>query len=161
VLFANITMEGYQCPAFLRHGCRLSGSVARQGYAGDGDALQGVSADSGGAAIGESRTYEDVTLSQIVGRDLGPYPIIACGYPDAPLRRLTLRDITVHHAEAATEADSPLPSNYNDAGYPGPRMFGSKLPAYGLFTRLVEDLVVENLRAIPAHGDPRPARRDA
>ena len=159
VLFSNITMEGYQCPALLRHGRRLSGNVARQGYAGIGDSLQGVSG-SGGAAIGESRIYEDVTLSQIAGHDLGPYPVIACGYPDAPLRRVTLRDITVHHAESATEAESPVPANFNDTGYPGPRMFGSKLPACGLFTRLVEDLVVENLRAIPATGDTRSLRYD-
>ena len=159
VLFSNITMEGYQCPALLRHGRRLSGNVARQGYAGMGDSLQGVSG-SGGAAIGESRTYEDVTLAQIIARDLGPYPIIACGYPEAPLRRITLRDITIHHAEAATEADSRVPDNFNEAGYPGPRMFGSKLPAHGLFTRLVEDLVVENLRAISFPGDTRPVRYD-
>ena len=160
VLFSNITMEGYQCPALLRHGRRLSGNVARQGYGGTGDSLQGAYG-SGGAAIGESRTYEDVTLSQIVARDLGPYPIIVCGYPEAPARRITLRDITVHHAEVVTEADSALPVDFNDKGYPGPGMFGTKLPASGLFTRLVEDLVVENLRTIPAAGDTRAVRYDA
>jgi len=158
VLVANLTMEGHQCPILLRHGRRLSGNVARQGYGGNGDSQQGVSAASGsGAAIGESRCYEDVTLSNIVARDIGPFPIIAVGYPEAPLRRVTLRDITVHHAEAASAEKSALPTDYNDRGYPGPRMFGSQLPAHGLFTHLVEDLVVENLRSLPAHGDPRPS----
>lgn len=162
VLVHNITMEGFQCAALLRHGNRLSGNVARQGYGGNGDSLQGVKSDSGsGARIGESRCYEDVTLSNIVARDIGPYPIIACGYPEAPLRRVTLRDITLHHAEAATPESAALPADFNDGGYPGPGMFsGSHLPAHGLFTRLCEDLVVENLRALPAPGDPRPTRHN-
>jgi polygalacturonase len=162
IVMNNITMEGLLCPILMRHGNRLSGTVARQGYGGDGDHTQGVNADSGtGAQVGESRCYEDVVLSNIIARDMGPFPVIAVGYPEAPLRRISLRDITVHHANAATEQSAFLPTHFNDGGYPGPGMFeGSHLPAHGLFTRHTEDLVCENFRASAAEGDARPVRYD-
>lgn len=162
VLVNNIVMEGLQCPLLLRHGNRLSGSVARQGYSGKGDASQGVKGTSGGgAAIRESRCYEDVTISNVIAREVGPFPIIAVGYPGAPLRRVTLRDITIRHAEAAPVGSSKIPEDFNDGGYPGPGMFaGSHLPAHGLFTRCVDDLVIDNLCSIPADGDRRQVRLD-
>ncbi len=161
ILLSNITMEGFQCPILLRHGNRLSGNVTRQGYGGTGDAEQGVTSSDIATTIVESRVYEDVSITNLVARDLGPYPIIACGYPGAPLRRVTLRDITLHHAIAGDADDMKLPEDYNDSGYPGPGMSCTRFPAHGLFTRFVEDLVVENLRTLAAEGEPRPARYDA
>ena len=131
--------------------------MARQGYGGDGDSLQGVSSDSGpGTEVNESRCYEDVSISNVVAHDIGPFPVIAVGYPGAPLRRITLRDITVRHTTASSLEESAIPEDFNDGGYPGPGMFdGSHLPAHGLFARHVDDLVVENFRSIAAEGDPR------
>lgn len=156
----NVTMEGFQCPILLRLGCRLSGNVSRQGYAGGGDEQQGVKApgSSTGTSIRESRVYEDVSISQITARDLGPYPVIVCGYPGAALRRVTLRDITLRHAEAGEPLDLNVPLDWNDRGYPGPGMFGTRLPAHGIVQRYAEDLVVDNFRSLPAPGDPRPER---
>lgn len=44
-------------------------------------------------------------------------------------------------------------------GYPGRGMYETTLPAYGLVTYFVQDLVVENFRAILAKGEVRPTEK--
>lgn len=156
VNFSNIVIDGFSCPILLRLGNRLSGSIAEQGFDGAADFERGVQNDENATPIQESKCFEDVSICQVTARNLGPYPIIAMGYPGAPLRRITLRDITLTHAEAAAPEESGLPTDYKDSGYPGPWTFDSKLPSHGIFTRGVENLTVENLQSTPASNDSRP-----
>lgn len=158
VLVQNIVMEDVNNPILARLGNRLSGSVARQGYGGEGDALQGVKAGGAGVKVTPSFIYEDLSISNVVARGVGPWPVIVAGHEGHPVRRVTLRDITINCGRPGSLVDLNTPPNWKADGYPGYGMFGTALPAYGLVTAFAEDLVVENFRAIPAPGDPRPER---
>ena len=65
VLVSNVTMEDVENPIHVRLGNRLSGNVARQGYGGKGDDLQGVTNKGEGAKINQELVLQDVTLSNI------------------------------------------------------------------------------------------------
>jgi len=150
----NIEMEGSQNPIFLRLGLRGSRSVALQGYGDGEDALQGVR--SGTTDIAPSKSsIESITFENIRGKNLGPYPIILCGCPGHPLRNIILRDIDLHFSRAGNTNDLKAPKEWNDKGYPMAAMFGTHLPAYGLFTRCIENLRQEGLRLHPAESEPR------
>lgn len=160
VIVSNITMEELDNPILVRLGNRRSGNVARQGYEGDGDASQGVKDDGKAARITGTPIYEDLIISNVIARNVGPWPVVVAGHEGAPVRRVTLRDITIHCGRPGTQADLDTPPNWQAKGYPGLGMFGTRLPAYGLVTAFAEDLAVENFRALPAPGEVRPARFD-
>ncbi|MEN1784100.1 MAG: glycosyl hydrolase family 28 protein [Bacteroidota bacterium] len=156
VSVSNITIEDVENPIHVRLGNRLSGNVARQGYQGNGDELQGVKNKGAGATITNEPVLEDVTLSNIKCYNVGPYPVIIAGYKDHPVTRVTLRDITVVLGKKGNQKDLETPPNWKADGYPGRGMYGTRLPAYGLVTYYTKDLVIENFRAIPKEGEPRP-----
>jgi hypothetical protein len=156
----DVEMEGLQNPIFLRLGMRGSRSVARQGYGGGEDERQGVAAgaDDGvdrSASIGR---IEDIHLGQICGRNLGPHPVILCGLPGHPMRRISMKSIELSFSRAGSVQDLIPPADWNDSGYPMALMFGSQLPAYGLVTRFVHDLRLQKIALHAAPGEPRPER---
>ncbi|MBK1879095.1 glycoside hydrolase family 28 protein [Pelagicoccus mobilis] len=158
VVISNITMEGLRNPILVRLGNRLSGNVAHQGYAGVGDDLQGVKNDGNGAQISGTPRYEDLIIANVIARNVGPWPVIVAGHEGAPVKRVTLRDITIHMGAAGTQEDLDTEPNWIADGYPGYGMFGTHLPAYGLVSAFTEDLVVENFNSFPAKGEIRPER---
>jgi polygalacturonase len=160
VIVSNITMEELDNPILVRLGNRLSGNVARQGYSGDGDAAQGVKEDGKATCISGKPIYEDLIISNVIARNVGPWPVVVAGHENAAVKRVTLRDITIHCGRPGTRADLDTPPNWQANGYPGLGMFGTHLPAYGLVTAFTQDLVIENFRAIPAPNEVRPARFD-
>lgn len=155
VMISNICMEDVQNPIHIRLGNRLSGNVARQGYGGTGDELQGVKPGDKSTKIQQQFILEDVTISNVMARNVGPYPVIVAGLEDNPVKRITLRDITIQCGTAGTKEDVSAPVNWKANGYPGRGMYGTHLPVYGLITNFTEGLVVENFRAIPAPGELR------
>jgi hypothetical protein len=161
---SDVLLEGYECPMIIKQGKRLSGSVARQGYASGGDGRQGINqlatVQGAGLPVTESKFFQDVTVSNLVGRDLGPYPIIVTGYPGAPLGRVLLRDVRLAHRVAPPADQVGLPTRYDDAAYTGPTMFGTHFPAHGLFTREAPGLVCHDFVSVPYPGDRRPDRYD-
>ena len=157
VIISNVTMEEVDNPILARLGNRFSGSVARQGDGGDGDDQQGVKDGGTSAEVTKQGVYEDLILQNIVARNVGPWPVIIAGNEDAPIRRVTLRDVTVICKRPGTQEDLDNEPNWQADGYPGRGMFETHLPAYGLVTNFTEKLVVEDFRAIPAEGECRPA----
>jgi len=160
VILQNIAMEGVDNPLLLRLGNRLSGSGTRQGYASDSDHLQGVQGTQVGVPLKPDLRLEDVTIQNLVATDVGPYPAIVAGILDYPVRRITLRDVTILSSRPGTKADLETPPSWRADMYPSRLMFQTCLPAYGLATAFTEDLVVDNFRAVPAEGEVRPARWD-
>jgi len=159
VMVSNVSMEDVENPIHIRLGNRLSGNVARQGYGGDGDKEQGVKTIEKGTTITNQFILEDVTLSNIMCRNVGPYPVIVAGFDGHPVKRITLRDITVVCGIAGTEKDLNTAPNLKANGYPGRGMYWTNLPAYGLFTYCTQDLVIENFRCTPAKGEVRPMEK--
>ena len=100
---------------------------------------------------------EDVIISNVLCKNVGPYPIIIAGHEGHPVKRITLRDITIICGRAGTQKDIDTPPTWKADGYPGRGMYGTSLPAYGLVSYYTEDLVIENFKAIPAIGELRPA----
>ncbi len=159
LMVSNVTMEDVENPIHIRLGNRLSGNVARQGYGGDGDKEQGVTNSDNSTAITKQFVLEDVSLSNIMCHNVGPYPVIVAGFEGHPVKRITLRDITVVCGIAGTEKDLNTAPNLKANGYPGRGMYSTNLPAYGLFTYYTQDLVIENFRCIPAQGEVRPMEK--
>lgn len=159
VMVSNVTMEDVENPIHIRLGNRLSGNIARQGYGGDGDNQQGIETNNKSTAITEQFILEDVTLCNIMCNNVGPYPVIVAGFEGHPVKRVTLRNITVLCAKAGTEMDLNTVPNLKANGYPGRGMYWTNLPSYGLFTYYTKDLVVDNFQCIPAKGEVRPKEK--
>jgi polygalacturonase len=98
---------------------------------------------------------EDISISDIVATGAGRASSVT-GVPGFPVRRITLQNIRVSakgggSAELARKEVPELENKYPDAD-----MFGD-LPAYGLFTRHAEVLVLDNVHFHLEKPDARPA----
>jgi hypothetical protein len=100
--------------------------------------------------------FEDVTISNVMARNVGPIPIVVAGFEGHPVKGVTLKDVTVHYGTAGTERDISTAPNWIATGYPGRAMYKTNLPVYGLISNFTEDFKVENFRTFPAKGEPRP-----
>ncbi|MDP4239031.1 MAG: glycosyl hydrolase family 28 protein [Bacteroidota bacterium] len=155
VQILNVCMEDVQNPIHVRLGNRLSGNVARQGYGEIEDKSQGVTENGRSAKIAGDLRLEDVTISNIMAQHVGPYPVIIAGHEGHPVKRITLRDITIQCGTPGTKEDECAAINWKADIYPGRGMYNTCLPVYGLITNFTEGLVVENFHAIPAKGEVR------
>ncbi len=153
VLITNVCMEDVQNPIHIRLGNRLSGNVARQGYGDAADKSQGVNENGKSTKIAGDLKLEDVTISNLFAKNVGPYPVIIAGYEGHPVKRITLRDVTIQCGTPGTNHDKCTPVNWQANGYPNRGMYDTCLPVYGLITNFTEGLVVENFHAIPALGE--------
>jgi hypothetical protein len=132
VAVSNITMAGVQSPLFIRLGTR-----GRAQETPPPGALEGISIPDI-IATGATRA-SSVT-----------------GIPGFPARRITLRNIriTANGGGAAELAHKLVPELA--ASYPDAHMFGD-LPAYGLFCRHVDTLVLDAVHLHLDRPDARPA----
>lgn len=155
VQISNISMEDVQNPIHVRLGNRLSGNVARQGYGEVEDKSQGVLENGKSTKITGDLTLEDVIISNVMAKNVGPYPVIIAGHEGHPVKRITLRDISIKCAVPGTKQDKNAPVNWKANIYPGRGMYDTCLPVYGLITNFTEGLVLENFYVIPAKGEVR------
>jgi polygalacturonase len=128
VVISNISMRDIQTPVFIRLGSRKTvGSLQNV-------LISGITA--------YSESWMASTISGIPGH-----------YVD----NVTLRDIILYYPGGANQEgiDKPVPEN--EKGYPENRMFGAKLPAYGLYVRHVRNLTIENFQCYTVQPDERPA----
>lgn len=142
IMISNIIMEDVVCPIHLRLGNRLGGKDPKFN-------------NTLGKEIPEF-VFEDVTISNVMARNVGPIPVVVAGFEGHPVKGVTLKDITVHYGTAGTERDISTAPNWIATGYPGRAMYKTNLPVYGLISNFTEDFKVENFRAFPAEGEPRP-----
>ena len=141
VMISNITMEDVLNPIHMRLGNRLDGEKPKFK-----DIL-------GKKVI--KYVFEDVTISNVIAQNVGPMPVVIAGFEGHPVKRVTLKDITIHSGTAGTEKDILTAPNWIASGYPGRNMYKTNLPAYGLISNFTEDLKIENFRAFPAVGEQR------
>ncbi len=128
VVITNISMTGVQTPLFIRLGSR-----------GGRGSLRNV-------IIGNiTATSESLITSSITG------------IPGSYVENVTIRDVlfTCKGTGTAAQANATVPEKASS--YPENRMFGSSLPAYGLYVRHVKNLVFEDFRFSLSAPDARPA----
>ena len=132
VVVSNIAMADVQAPIFIRLGNRGRGQTPPQ-----------------------PRGLRNVSISGIVatGADLASS---ITGIPGHPVQGVTLQNIriTVRGGRDASLARATVPEL--EAKYPDANMFG-QLPAYGLFCRHVEGLVLDSISIDCEKPDGRPA----
>jgi polygalacturonase len=142
ILISNITMEDVLNPIHIRLGNRLDGEKPELKKIFEGNDTEFV--------------LEDIAVSNVVARNVGPMPVVIAGFEGHPVKRVTLKDVTIHCGAAGTKKDMTTAPNWIATGYPGRAMYKTNLPAYGLISNFTEGLKVENFLALPAAGEPRP-----
>ena len=106
-------------------------------------------------AVHQPEHLEDISISDIVATGAERASSIT-GIPGFPVRRITLQNvrITAKGGGSAAVARKEVPELEDK--YPDADMFDD-LPAYGLFCRHAETLVLDNVQFHLAQPDPRPA----
>lgn len=143
VAISNVVMRGPECPIFIMLGKRMSFNCHGGPW-------------SDGPEPKEGRV-DGLRISNLVARDVGPYPCVILGYPGNPVRGIALSDIRIVSAKAA---DAPIDWDAVDLdpeSYPVTRALNSLTPAHGLYIAHAEDISLFNCELHPAEGDPRPA----
>jgi polygalacturonase len=106
-----------------------------------------------GQAVPIPGTLSNVVFSNIVATG-GVLASSITGLPGHRIRAITLRDIDI--AMAGGGQDRPISVPEAEADYPHAPMFGP-LPAYGLYVRHVDGLVLHDVRFKAVRNDGRPA----
>lgn len=137
ILIDNVVIHGTETPIFIKLGNRHSG------WDGKPEATPGLT--------------RNISISNLIARDCGPIASAITGYPGNPVHdvRLSNIDISMRGKGPAGAAMEPVPEHSDR--YPYNRMFGSDLPAYGLFLRHVNGLRVDNVRLSYGGTEERPA----
>lgn len=126
VKLSNLVIQGYEAALFLRlgdRGNRLEESEPRPGVG----------------------AYRGVSVSHVVGEDIGRTGCAVAGLPGHPLENISLEDISLRFEGGGTpEQAARLDVPENEGKYPEATMFGV-LPAYGIYARHVRNLRLRNL----------------
>jgi polygalacturonase len=134
---SGVTIESGHVAVFLRLGSRLKTFRA-------GDAKR-----------------ETGTLSGIRIRDLRgtveSTGIMICGVPGHPVEDVTMERVDLRLTGVGTKEDAAAAVPEQEAAYPEIRMFGPKLPAYGLYVRHARKLDLRGVTLKTAEVDARPA----
>ena len=144
ISISGLIIEKAFAPLFIKLGNRHDRRLPKEEFTGQG-------------------IVEDVVLSDILATQAGSHTSSLTGYPGAPLRRITLRNINLHCAGGydGQTISGPVPE-YSDH-YPEINMFTKgdsplrHLPAYGLFFRHIEGLTLESVVLTTRSNDSRPA----
>ncbi len=138
IAISNVTIQGYESAIFLRLGNR-------------GALLQETDPRA------EVGSYRGVTISHIVGDNIGKTGCAIAGIPGHPVRDVSLEDILLRFEGGGTpEQGARLDVPEGEANYPEATMFGV-LPAYGFYARHAENLRLRNLDLDFGAPDARPA----
>jgi polygalacturonase len=129
VTINNITMDGVQTPLFIRLGSRRIPT----GY------------------------LKNVIISNIVATTHSKIPCLISGVPGYYIENVILKDIIINCKGEGELADLDRPVPENEKAYPENRMFGSSLPAYGMYVRHARNIELDNIQFILLKPDFRPA----
>jgi alpha-tubulin suppressor-like RCC1 family protein len=159
---SNVRGEAARCALGLRLGARL-----RPNYFAEGEALV--------PGVLEDVTVRDVevTLNAVPWREVllahgvenaewahqltvrPVEPSFISGLPDKPIRGVLVEDFSLSHPGGGTEDEALIEVPERLDAYPSARMFGA-LPAWGLFLRHAEDVVLRNIALEVRSADGRP-----
>jgi polygalacturonase len=138
VLITNMTVSEAMTPIFIRLGNR-----ARKHFPEAENPPQG--------------TMKNIILSNIQGSSFRPVSNMIMGIPDGIIENVTLSNIRLRCEGKGTKAMTALEVPEKEKDYPENKMFGTSLPAYGLFVRHVRGLTLENISFSADTLDERPA----
>jgi polygalacturonase len=138
VVVSGVTMEAGRVPVFLRLGARLKTFRA-------GDEKKPVGSLKGVAIRNLRATAE------------GP-GILISGIPGHSVEDVTFDDVVIRLPGGGVKDDPPVAVPEAEAAYPEIRMFGPKLPAWGVYARHVRGLKMSGVRMSVEKADGRPER---
>jgi polygalacturonase len=127
---SNITMDGIQTPLLMRLGSRNN----------------------------PTGSLKNVVISNILATTHGQIPSILCGIPGFYIENVVIRDMMVNCMGGGTKEDAShrdIPEK--EKAYPGSRILGNTLPAYGMYVRHVKNITLDNIQFNLNRPDYRPA----
>ena len=140
VVFRNISLHGARTPIFVRAGTR-SGRPC-------------------GTPPSDKYRFRNITIENVTGESMSAVASSVTGVPGCRIGNVTLRNVKIvcrGGGDNAAERTRPVPEVADE--YPDAHMFDCMLPAYGLYVRHVDGLMLENVNFILRSGDID--RRDA
>ena len=148
--FANIAMDGVENPIFVKLGDRRS-TVSIPANRRKEEAKPSPEPTAAGS-------LENLQFRNISASDAGVWPTVITGYEGNCVRRVILRDVDIRCGRLPAPDLLDREPNWDSKLYPCVFCVanGGVLPAYGFVTRHVAELRMENVRVVPASGDPRP-----
>jgi polygalacturonase len=107
-------------------------------------------------------TLEDILIRDLRVRNCGPFGGIVAGYPGHPVRNIRIDGMDLRHTGGVMKDQIQEVIADRDQAYPDIKLFGSTLdgkhvPAYGLYIRHAENLVLSNYRFATESADAREA----
>ena len=131
VTVRNVAIEGYGVPLAIRLARRHAPPPGRETF------------------------LRNVLIENVTAVAEGPTASSICGAEGLEIECVTLRNVRFTLTGGATAADIAA-IVANEKGYPGPNMFGSILPAAGLYVRHARGLVLDRADFRPQRPDARP-----
>lgn len=139
VTISEILMDGVIVPISIRLGARLK--TFREG-------------DEPRPAPGKLR---DVTIRNVIAKNVEMIGMIINGVPGHPVEALTLENIEIELPGGGTAEDAKVQLPEKEKAYPEHNMFGKTVPAYGIYARHVRGVKFQNVRTTLLNPDARPA----
>lgn len=137
ILINNVVIDSVETPIFIKFGNRH-------------DTWPGKPATTPGIT-------RNIRISNVTIRNAGPICSAITGYPGHPVENVRLSDIYLSVDGVTDLADTTTQVIENSDGYPYNRMFHSNLPAYGLYVRHVNNIVLDNIEMVIENEEVRPA----
>ena len=136
ITVSNITMEHvHHYPIYITTGCR----------------------NRGPKEVTEPSRAANISISNVIATDVDSLAgIIVTGMPGVPLRGVSLSNIYVEYRGGGRAYAEGQTYREQGTNYPEPRWAGPT-PAYGLYARHVDGLIVRNVRFDLQRPDERPA----
>jgi len=133
ITYRNITANGICVPIFVRGGRRLKRSC--------------------GTPPSDKCIFRNVTIENVTGAALSGVACSITGVDECRAKNITLRNVKI--TCRGLGADVEIPASVPEAKdrYPECNMFESILPAYGLYARHVDGLVLDNASFVLRKGD--------
>ena len=131
VVVRNVTIEGYATPLAIRLGRRHAPPSGRETF------------------------LRNVLIENVSAIAEGPTASSVCGSRGLEVENVTLRNVCLTLAGGAQAADVAAFCP-NERGYPSPNMFGTILPAAGLYVKDAQGVVLQNVDFKLLRPDVRP-----
>jgi hypothetical protein len=139
VAISDITMEGVSVPISIRLGARLK--TFREG-------------EQPKAEPGELR---DVAIANVTAKDIHLIGMLIDGVPGHPVKGLALSNIQMELPGGGMAEAAGVILAEKEAAYPEFDMFGTTMPAYGIYARHVIGVTFKDVRMTTVKPDARPA----
>ncbi|GJM64301.1 glycoside hydrolase family 28 protein [Persicobacter diffluens] len=140
ISFNNIVMDGMMTPIFIRLSDRHKVTHTEYNH-------HPITAG----------TIKNISYSNITATNIGSVPVNITGYPEHYVEGVSMHNCKFEYNTAGTVKDLTSEVPENSKNYPYPKMYGTDLPASGIYFRHVKNIIFDQVQIAPAEGDPRPA----